>query len=136
MVCLARKVGGGVHVSLGGLEFRISQIAPKDRRHPKLVGISKCFGHLRDLPRRFFRAEIDGGTYRDGSHRACLFDSSEHHLVEFVWVRQQLVVVDLYDKRYLVSVFSCDRTKNSKGRSNRVTSALDRQLNDIFRVEI
>ena len=118
------------------LEFRVAQIAPKDRRHPELVRVGKRLGNLGDLPRRFVRAKIDRRADRDRAHIVRLLDRAEHHLVEFVRIGQQLVVIDFHDERDLVRVFAGDRAQHAKGRGHGVAAALDGELDDIFGVEI
>src|SRR5205823_1091077 len=60
----------------------------------------------------------------------------EHDLVKFIWVAQEFVVIELHEKRNLVSIFSRARAQHTERRSDGVASAIDRQLDDVFRVEV
>src|ERR1051325_3713064 len=100
------------------------------------MSISKCFCNLSDLPRRFIRPEIDSRSYCDGTHVSRLINGSEHYLVEFVWVSQQLIMVDLNHKWDLVSVLTSDRTKNAKSQCNGVAASLNGEFHNIFGIEV
>ena len=53
-----------------------------------------------------------------------------------VGVGEQLVVVDLYEKRNLVRVFPRDGAKHSERRGHGIAAALNRQLDDILGIEV
>src|SRR3954453_9315293 len=100
------------------------------------MSIGKCLRNFDDLPGRFLRTKIDRCTDRDCSHISSLVDSPEHHLIEFIWISEQFIVIDLNYERYLVRVFTSYRSKYTKGGGDRVTAAFDRQLNDIFGIKV
>ena len=136
VIRLARQISCCVHVTVGSLEFRITQIAPKYRRHSEFVCVCKGLSHLGDLPRRIVAAKIYRSTDRDRTHISCLLDRAKHHLIELIRIRQKLVMIDLYDERNLMRVFTRDHSEHAIGRGNSVTTALDGELDDVLRIEI
>src|SRR5438045_9542253 len=83
-----------------------------------------------------FGTKIDGRTHSDRSHITCLLDRSEHHLIKLVWISKQLVVVDLYDKRYLMSILASDHSQYAKRRCHRVAATLHSDPHYILGVEL
>src|SRR5262249_61665179 len=81
-------------------------------------------------------ASGDLGDARCRVHLVSLFDGCKTHLVDLVRVGQQLVVVELYDKGDLVRIFTRHRAKDAVGRGHRIASAFDRELYDVFPVEV
>ena len=136
MICLRGKISRRVHIALWCLECRIAEITPQDRCHPKLVGIGKRLGDLGDLTRRLIGAEINRRTDGDCTHIARLLDRAKHHLVELIRIRKKLVMIELYDKRYLVRITACDRAEHAECRCDGIASAFDRELYDIPGIEI
>src|SRR5207253_10730257 len=114
----------------------IAQIAPQDASHSQFVCASKRVCDFGDLARRFVRSKIDRRTDRNSSEVLRLFHGSEQHLVEFVRQRQQLVMIDFNDKRNFVSVLSSDASQYTERRGHAVTAALDRQLHQVFGIEV
>src|SRR5262249_6229617 len=70
------------------------------------------------------------------AHVESLLDAAEHHLVEFVRISEELVVVELDDEGNFVRVFARARTEHAERRSHGVASALDRQLDDVCGIEV
>ena len=118
------------------LERRIPQIAPQNRGHAKLMRMGKGLADFHDLPRALVGTEINRCSHRGSPHVVGLPHGPEEHLVKAVRIRQQLVVIDLHDKRDLVRVLARHGPKHAEGRSNRVASAFDGQLHDILAVEV
>src|ERR1043165_1091690 len=136
VVGLPREVCGGVHVALFGLELRVAQVAPENRRHAELVREREGVGDLDELAARLFGAEVDGRAHGGSAEVVCLLDRAEQDLVELVRVGQKLVVVDLDDEGNLVRVLARDRAEHAEGRSAGVAAALNRQPHDVLRVEV
>ena len=136
VVGLTRHVGGHVIVLLLGLEGAVAEVAPQDRRHSELVGLLESLADFLDLPARFGGAEVDGGPDGHGPHVPCLGDAAEHHLVVLGGVRQQLVVIHLDDERNAVGVLARDDPQHAEGRGDGVAATLDRELDDVRRVEV
>jgi len=63
------------------------------------------------------------------------FERAEQDLVELVRVREKLVVVDLDDEGNLVRVPARDDAEDAERRGDRVAAALNRELDDVLRVE-
>ena len=103
---------------------------------PSSCAWAKAFADFGNLSRRFVRAKIDCGADRDRAHVVRLLHRAKHHLIKLVRQRQQLVVIDLYDEGNLVRILARDRAQHAKSRSNGVAAAFDRQLDDVFRIEI
>src|SRR5688500_1309109 len=104
-----------MHIAFRCLELRITEVAPEDRGEAEFVRIREGLGNFSDLSCRLIRSEVDRCAHRDGSHVSCLINSSEHYLVELVWVGQQLVMIDLYDERDLVCEFARNGSEYAKG---------------------
>ena len=45
-------------------------------------------------------------------------------------------MIYLHDKRNFMSIFACYRPQNTKGRGDRIAAALDRELDDVLRIEV
>ena len=118
-------------------EAAVAEVAPQDRRHPELVRRARTpRTPPDDLPVRLVAAEVDRRADRDAAHVVRLLDLREHDLVVRVRVRQQLVVVDLEDERDLVRVLPRDDAERAVRRGDGVAAALDRELDDVGRVEV
>lgn len=135
MVCLSRQIRRNVIIPVS-LEIRIPQIAPQNRRHPELVRAMKGLAHLDDLPSALLASKINGRADGDRSHVPGLVNMREHDLIELVRICEQLVVIELHDKRNLGRELFRARTQNTQSRSHRIASALDRQTDDVDRIEI
>src|SRR5205085_10480753 len=86
--------------------------------------------------RRLVRTKINGRADGNRAHVVCFLDSPEEHLVKPVRQRQQLVVIDLHDEGNLVRVLARDGTQHSKSGRDSVAAAFDRELDNVFRVEV
>ena len=104
MISLSRQVCRRVHVAFGRFELRVAQIAPENRSHSNLVRVGERAADLYDLPRRFFRAEIDCCADGYSTKIARLINSAEENLIELVRIGQKLVVIYFDDERNLVCV--------------------------------
>ena len=135
VVGLASEVSGYV-VVLILLESVIAGIAPEDGGHAEFVSLLEGGGDFDDLAIRFGRAKVDGRTDRGAAHVGGLLERAVHHLVTDVWVGEQLVVVYLHHERNLVGVAAGDAAEHAEGRTNRVATAFDGELHDIFTVEV
>ncbi len=100
------------------------------------MSVSKCFRNLDDLACGLIRTEIDRCTDGDRSHVPCLLDRAKHYLVELVRIRQKLIMIDLNDKRYFMSISTCDRAKDAECRRDGVAASLNRKLYNIRGVKI
>ena len=94
------------------------------------------FGDLHDLPPAVVRTVIDRGSDGGGAQIPGLFHRCPEGLIVIVGVGQHLVVIDLDQERDLVSIGPRHRPQNSKCRGHRVAAALERQLDDVGRVEV
>src|SRR5258706_7185086 len=103
----------------------MAKIAPQDASHAEFVSPGKSFSNLGNLPSRFVGAEIDCRTHGDGAHVVRFLHGAKHYLIEFVRQRQQLVMVDLHDKRNLMSRVPRDAAQHTEGRSDAVAATLD-----------
>jgi uncharacterized protein len=135
MVRLSGEVGGDM-VIIVRLEGVVPQVAPENGDHAEFVRIFKSFGNFHDLPAGFFGAEIDRRAHGCRAHVVCLVNAREQNLIRFVRVRQQFVMIDLQDKWNAVGVFPRDGTKNSERTRDRIASAVEGKLYNVFRIEI
>ncbi len=136
VVRLAGEVGCDMVVFFLGFEGGIPQVAPEDGGEAEFMGTGKGFGHFDDLAVAFFRAEVDGGTHRSGTHVVGLLDGTKHDLIELVRIGHELVVVDLDHKRNLVGVLAGHTAQNTESGGHRVTAALDGELDDVFGIKV
>ena len=118
------------------LERGVSQIAPQHGEHAELVCVPEHLGDFLNLPLRLLRAEIDRRADSHRAHLEGLPDAREPDLIEGVRVRKELVVIDLEQERNPVRVLPGDRTEHAQGRGHAVAATLDRQLHDVFRIEV
>ena len=63
-------------------------------------------------------------------------DGPKQDLIEFVRQGQQLVVIYFYDEWNFVRVLASHAAEHAERRGDTVTAAFNRQLHDIFRIEI
>ena len=136
MIGLTGQVGRRMVVAPVFLERAVTQVAPQNRRHAQLVGTLEGPGHLDQLRTALGRAEIDRSPDRDGPHVPRLLDRTEHHLIIGVRIADQLVMVELDDEGNPMCVPSRDGTQHAESRRYGVAASLDRQANDILRIEI
>src|SRR4029078_436660 len=93
-------------------------------------------GNLNQLAMRVIGTEIDRCADRGRTHFVGLLDRAKEDLLEAVWIRQQLIMVDLDQKRDLVRILACHYAKDSKRGSNRIAAAFDGKFDNVFRVEV
>src|SRR5438552_2718505 len=136
VVSLSRQIGGAVIVDFPGLERSVSQVAPQDGEHPKLVCARKRFGDLLELSLRFLGPEIDRRPYPGAALLVRLIDRPEDYLIVGVWVREKLIVIELENEWDLVCVLARDRPEHAEGRSNGVAPSFDRESHDVLRIEV
>ena len=136
MVRLSGEGRRRVVVGVIGLERRVPQIAPEYRRQPLLVGVGECGRDLLELPIGIFRAPVDCGADSGSAHVARLVHAGEQGLAIPARVGEQLVVVDLQDERNLVGVAPRHSAQDAERGSDSVAPALDRQANDVLRIEV
>ena len=105
-------------------------------RHAELVRLGKGLADFGYLSRRFVGAKIDRRANRHRAQVVCFLHSAKQNLVKLIRQRQQLVVIDLHDERNLVRILPRDGAQHAKGRSHCVAAAFDRQLHDVFRIEV
>ena len=125
-----------MEVLLLGLERGVAQVAPQDGGHAQLMGVVEGLGDLLNLARGLVAAEVNGGPDCDGAHVPRLLHGGEHHLVVFVGVGQQLVVVQLQDERDLVRVAPRDRPQDAQRAGDGAASRLHGELDDVLGVEV
>ena len=109
MVGLARQICGHVIVGLLGLERGVPEITPQDREHAQFMSMLKHLGHFLQLPLGLLRPKVDGRADPHRAHLEPLFDAREADLIERVGIRDELVVVELHQKRDLVRVLPSNR---------------------------
>jgi hypothetical protein len=100
------------------------------------MGLSEGLGDLNNLACALFRAEVNRGAYGRRAHVEGFFHGPEEHLVGLVRVRQELVVIDLDEERYLVCILSSDDAEYAVGTGNRVAATFEGEFDDALRVEI
>src|SRR5262245_22256597 len=91
---------------------------------------------LLKLSLRFLRTEVNRGADARASHIKSLFHVRKQNLVVAVRIRQKLVVIELEQEWNLVSVLPCHRSEHTKRCCHCVATALDRQLHNVFGIEI
>ena len=136
VVGLAGKVGGYVVIFVFRLKGVIAGVAPEDRRHAHFVGGLEGVGDFDDLAIGFGGAEVDRRADGRAAHVGGLLDRAVHDLVADVGVGEQLVVVDLHHEGDLVGVAPGDAAEDAESRADRVATAFDGELHDIFAVEV
>ena len=93
-------------------------------------------GDFDDLAIGFGGAEVDRRPDGRAAHVGGLLDRAVHDLVADVRVGEQLVVVDLHHEGDLVGVATGDAAEDAESRADRVATAFDGELHDIFAVEV
>ena len=114
----------------------VAQIAPKNRGHAELMGVSESLADLDDLARALVGTEIDGGADGSSAYVVGLLDGAEEHLVEAIGESKQLIVIDLHNERNFVSVLARDGAEHAERGSDGVTAAFNGQLDDVAAVEV
>ena len=135
-VGLTCQVGGSMVIDCTFLKIIVTQVTPEDGCHTQFVSIFKSFGNLYQLTATLFRAKINSSSYGHRSHIPGFFDSAKQHLVEAIRIREQFIVVQFHNEGYLMRIFTCYGSKNSKRGSYSVTTAFNSQFHNIFRIEI
>ena len=80
VVGLGGQVGRRVVINAVHLEAGVTEVAPEDREHPKLVGPGEGLADLLDLAGGLRRAEVDSGPHPGRPKVEGLFDRTEHDL--------------------------------------------------------
>jgi hypothetical protein len=132
---LSGEVGGYV-IILILLEGAAAEVAPQHGSHAQFMRFGKRAADLNDLASAVAGAEIDRRAHGGGAHVIGFLNSAKQNLAELVREGEEFVVIDLHDKGNLVGVFTSDGTQNSVGGGDGVAAAFNRQLDDIFAVEI
>ena len=114
----------------------VAQIAPKNRGHAELMGVSESLADLDDLARALVGTEIDGGADGSSAYVVGLLNSAEEHLVKAIGVGEQFIVIHFHDERDFVSVLARDGAENTERGRDGVTAAFNGQLDDVAAVEI
>ncbi len=135
VVRLTRQVGGCVIVFASNLESIVAEIAPEHGRHAELVRVLERLADFDDLARGFFAAKVDGRPDRRGAHIPGLLHVGKHHLVEFVGVGEELVMIDFDQERNFVRIFAAHHPEHAQGGSDRVASAFDSKVHDSFGIK-
>src|SRR5947209_6465791 len=104
------------------LKSIVAEIAPQNSSQPHLMGVGKCLRDFNNLTAALVGPEVNRGAYRGGPHVGGLLDSAKHDLVGFIWIGEELVVIDFNQERDLVRVFASHRSENSIGRGNGVAA--------------
>ena len=136
VVGLAGKVGGHVIIFVLRLKSVVAGVAPEDGRHTHFVGGLEGVGDFDDLAIGFGGAEVDRRPDGRAAHVGGLLDRAVHDLVADVRVGEQLVVVDLHHEGDLVGVATGDAAEDAESRADRVATAFDGELHNIFAVEV
>src|SRR5690606_9373448 len=89
-----------------------------------------------ELAGTFGASPVNGGTHGNGTHIPCILYCSKKRLIVTVRIAQEFVVVDLYNKRYLMGIPAAHNAQYSKGRRNSIAAACYGQLNNMFGVKI
>jgi hypothetical protein len=89
-----------------------------------------------DLAVALFGAEVNGGSNGGRAHVIRFLNSTEQNLIELIREREQFVVIHFNDKGNLVRVFAGDGSENTERGSHGITAAFNRELDDVFTVEI
>src|SRR5699024_11239998 len=96
----------------------------------------KSTRYLLNLPAGLRRAKIDGSSHCNRPHIVSPVNGAKHHLIIRVGVGQKFVMINLDDKRDLVSIFTRYGSQYSKGRSNAVTTSFDGKFDNFFGIKI
>jgi hypothetical protein len=102
----------------------------------QFVGARERLGRFLDLAARFLGPEVNRCAHGDRAHVPGLLDVAEVNLVVGVGIGKQLVVVQLHDEWDLVRVLAGHGAQHAQRRSHGVAAALDRQPDDVLRVEV
>ena len=136
MVGLTGQISGNVIVLFLGLEGVVAQITPQYGGHAQFVGQGESLTDLDDLPSAFRRAEVNRRADSGTSHVVRFPDGTPQDLVGLVGIGQQFVVVDLDQEGDFMGVLAGHHAQHAEGRGHRVAAALDRELDDIFWIEV
>jgi len=100
------------------------------------VSFGEGAADFNDLTVALLGAKVDRGADSCGAHVVSLPDGAEENLVELVGEGEQFVVIDLYDEGNPVRVLAGHRAEDPERGGNRIATALDGQLDDVFSVEV
>src|SRR4030095_6983788 len=125
-----------MHVTFGSFEFRVTQVTPENTPHAEFMSLSKRFADLSNLSRRLFRTKVDRCPHGHSSKVISLPHRTKQNLIEFIWQREKFVVVDLYDERNPVSIFSRHSSQHTESGCNGVAASFECQFDDICWVEV
>ena len=103
---------------------------------PEIVRFLEGLRHFLELPGAVVGSEVDRRADTRCAEVERLASGAEHHLVGLVGVGQELVVVDLDDERDAVGVLAADSAEHAEGGRDGVAATLDRQLDDVGRIEV
>jgi hypothetical protein len=98
--------------------------------------LGEGLGNFDDLSRALLGTEVDRGPDCGRTHLVGLLHGPEHHLIEFVRIVEQFVVVDLHDERDLVSVLASHNPEHAERRSHGIAAPFDGQLDDVLGIEV
>ncbi len=136
MVGLPRQVGARVVIDAIFLKAAVTQIRPQHRHHAKLMRALKRGRNFFNLAARLFGAEINRRPDRHRAHIEGLFDARIQRLVVLRRVAQGFVMVNLHQERNAVRVAARHRRQHAVGGGHAVAARFNRQLDNVFRVEI
>ena len=107
VVCLAGKVRRDMVVFVAlNAEGRIAEVAPENGRHAEFVGECKGFGDFHNLAMGIIRAKINRGSDGCRTHVGCGLHFSKEDFFEGIWIGEEFVMIDLYQKGNFVGVFA------------------------------
>ena len=135
-VGLSGKVSSRMIVYTVFLELVVTQIAPQDGGHTQFMRIIESLSDFHQLAATLFGTEIDSSTYSHCPHFPSLLDGAKQNLIVSIGIRQQLIMVQFYYKRYLMRIFSGNSTQIAESGCNCITTAFDGKLHNVFRIEI
>ena len=136
VVGLPGQVCRSVVVLPSRVEGGLAQIAPQHGHHAQLMRHLERLRRLLQLAHPPVRSEVDRCPHRNRPQLPRLLHAREHDLVVAVGVGQQLVVVQLDQKRDPVRVPARHRPQHAQRGRDRVATALQRQLDDVARIEV
>ncbi|MNQ97621.1 hypothetical protein D3C85_1132770 [compost metagenome] len=99
----------------------------------------RLFESLRDcndLTIGFCRSEIDGRTYGHRSKIPGFLYRAKHNLVILIGIAEQFIMIQFYNERDFMSIFSRHHTEASNCACYCITAPLNGQVNNVTRIKI
>ena len=117
-------------------EALITEIAPQHSCHAQFVCQCKGLRDLDQLPVGIIRPKIDRRADCRRTHVIGLFHRAKQNLFKVIRIRQQLIMIDLHQKRDFVRVLTRHHAEHPKRGGNRIASAFDGKLDNVFRIKV